>query len=77
MNVHNKAVKAAGLAATTMVALSVGTAASDQADPAANLVGPGCAACAQEVTTGPGSVAGMAQDPVAVAAGNNLVLTTF
>lgn len=44
MNVHNRAVKAAGLAATAMVGLPV---------------------------------AGVAQHPVAVAAGNNLVLTGF
>ena len=77
MKVPNKAVKAAGLAATAMVALSVGTAASAQADSTANLVGPGCAAYAQKVPTGPGSVAGMAQDPVAVAASNNPMLTTL
>ena len=77
MNVQNRAVKAAVLAATAMVALSVGTAASAPADPAANLVGPGCAAYAQKVPSGPGSVAGMAQDPVAVAASNNPLLTTL
>ena len=77
MNVQNRAVKAAVLAATAMVALSVGTAASAQADPAANLVGPGCAAYAQKVPSGPGAVAGMAQDPVAVAASNNPLLTTL
>jgi len=46
-------------------------------DPAANLVGPGCAAYAQQVPTGAGSVAGMALDPVAVAASNNPILTTL
>ncbi|MFF1880888.1 fasciclin domain-containing protein [Pseudarthrobacter sp. NPDC058196] len=46
-------------------------------DPAANLVGPGCAAYAQKVPTGAGSVAGMALDPVAVAASNNPILTTL
>jgi uncharacterized surface protein with fasciclin (FAS1) repeats len=40
-------------------------------------VGPGCAAYAKTVPTGPGSVAGMAQDPVAVAASNNPMLTTL
>ncbi|NQD42906.1 fasciclin domain-containing protein, partial [Glutamicibacter halophytocola] len=40
-------------------------------DPAGNLVGSGCAAYAEAVPTGDGSVAGMAQDPVAVAASNN------
>ena len=51
------------------------TAAAD--DPAANLVGPGCAAYAEQVPTGPGSVAGMAVSPVAVAASNNPLLTTL
>ena len=49
----------------------------DMADPAANLVGPGCAAYAEEVPDGPGSVTGMATDPVAVAASNNPLLTTL
>jgi uncharacterized surface protein with fasciclin (FAS1) repeats len=46
-------------------------------DPAANLVGPGCAGYAEQVPDGAGSVAGMAQDPVAVAAGNNPILKTL
>ncbi|GAA2239434.1 cell surface glycolipoprotein Mpt83 [Promicromonospora sukumoe] len=47
------------------------------ADPAANLVGEGCAAYAEEVPDGPGSVTGMSTDPVAVAASNNPLLTTL
>jgi uncharacterized surface protein with fasciclin (FAS1) repeats len=47
------------------------------ADPAANLVGPGCAAYAEQVPDGPGSVTGMSTDPVAVAASNNPLLTTL
>ncbi len=47
------------------------------ADPAADLVGPGCAAYAEAVPDGPGSVTGMSQDPVAVAASNNPMLTTL
>jgi uncharacterized surface protein with fasciclin (FAS1) repeats len=47
------------------------------ADPAADLVGPGCATYAQQVPSGAGSVAGMAQDPVAVAASNNPMLKTL
>jgi uncharacterized surface protein with fasciclin (FAS1) repeats len=47
------------------------------ADPAANLVGPGCADYAEAVPEGAGSVDGMAQDPVAVAASNNPLLTTL
>jgi uncharacterized surface protein with fasciclin (FAS1) repeats len=47
------------------------------ADPAANLIGAGCAAYAKQVPEGPGSVAGMAQDPVTVAASNNPMLKTL
>jgi uncharacterized surface protein with fasciclin (FAS1) repeats len=46
-------------------------------DPAANLVGSGCAAYADAVPDGAGSVAGMALDPVATAASNNPLLTTL
>lgn len=49
----------------------------EMADPAANLVGPGCADYAEAVPDGAGSVAGMAQDPVAVAASNNPLLKTL
>lgn len=49
----------------------------DTMDPAANLVGPGCAAYAEAVPDGSGSVAGMAADPVAVAASNNPLLKTL
>ncbi|MGH3652010.1 fasciclin domain-containing protein [Glutamicibacter sp.] len=57
---------------------SSSTMASESAmDPASNLVGAGCAAYAEAVPTGEGSVAGMAQDPVAVAASNNPLLTTL
>jgi len=41
----------------------------------AGLVGPNCAAYAAAVPTGAGSVEGMAQDPVAVAASHNPMLT--
>ncbi|MFC9660350.1 fasciclin domain-containing protein [Nocardia sp. NPDC127606] len=47
------------------------------ASAAADLVGPGCAAYAAQVPSGPGSVSGMAQEPVAVAASNNPMLTTL
>lgn len=46
-------------------------------DVTANLVGSGCAAYADAVPSGSGSVAGMALDPVAVAASNNPLLTTL
>ena len=44
-------------------------------DPAANLVGPGCGDYAEMVPEGDGSVAGMAEAPVAEAASNNPLLT--
>jgi len=78
MKVYKKASAVAGLTAAAVLGLSVAvspTAAAD--DPAANLVGPGCAAYAEQVPTGPGSVAGMAVSPVAVAASNNPLLTTL
>ena len=46
-------------------------------DPAAHLVGSGCAAYAEAVPDGAGSVEGMALDPVATAASNNPLLTTL
>lgn len=49
----------------------------EMADPMANLVGPGCADYAEQVPDGAGSVEGMAQDPVSVAASNNPMLTTL
>jgi uncharacterized surface protein with fasciclin (FAS1) repeats len=55
----------------------MGEADQMEADPAANLVGPGCADYAEAVPDGAGSVEGMAQDPVAVAASNNPLLSTL
>lgn len=67
-------------AATPMessMAPSPSASTSAAMDPAANLVGEGCAAYAAQVPSGAGSVAGMALDPVAVAASNNPILTTL
>ncbi len=50
-------------------------ASAEDMDPAANLVGAGCADYAEQVPDGDGSVAGMALDPVATAASNNPLLT--
>lgn len=47
------------------------------ADPAADLVGAGCADYAAAVPDGAGSVSGMSQDPVATAASNNPLLKTL
>ncbi len=63
--------------AAAMTGPSATATTTATADPAANLVGTGCAGYAAKVPTGPGSVAGMAQDPVAVAASNNPILTTL
>jgi len=52
------------------------TTAPAVAAPAA-LVGAGCAGYAEKVPTGPGSVEGLAKDPVATAASNSPVLTTL
>lgn len=59
-------------------ATTVAPAPMDQPmQPANSLVGPGCADYAAQNPTGPASVTGMAQDPVAVAASNNPLLTTL
>ena len=72
MNAKNRLV-GAGLATLGAAALMLGTTTAAQAE----MVGPGCAAYAQQVPVGPGSVMGMAQEPVAVAASNNPLLTTL
>jgi uncharacterized surface protein with fasciclin (FAS1) repeats len=65
-------------ASSTMAASSAAPKPMDQpVDPGSGLVGPGCADYAAANPTGPGSVTGMAQDPVAVAASNNPLLTTL
>ena len=73
MKKFTKTVAVAGLATATAMGLSLSTATSASAE----LVGPGCSAYAEQVPTGPGSVAGMAAAPVAVAAANNPLLTTL
>lgn len=55
-------------------------APAESADPTMTgeeLVGPGCAAYAEQNPEGAGSVSGMAEDPVATAASNNPMLTTL
>jgi uncharacterized surface protein with fasciclin (FAS1) repeats len=61
---------AVAVATAGMLSLSVGTATADP-------VGPGCGDYARQVPVGPGSVMGMAADPVTVAASNNPLLTTL
>jgi uncharacterized surface protein with fasciclin (FAS1) repeats len=62
--------------ATTEAATPMASATAADAM-ASGLVGPGCAGYAAQVPDGAGSVAGMAQDPVATAAGNNPLLKTL
>ena len=68
---------AAGVTAAVAAGLLPFSAGIASADQTPNLVGPGCGSYAQQVPTGPGSIAGMAQEPVAVAASNNPLLTTL
>ncbi|MBP2472581.1 putative surface protein with fasciclin (FAS1) repeats [Crossiella equi] len=63
--------------ATSSSAATSSPATSAMADPARDLVGPGCGDYAKQVPSGPGSVAGMSADPVAVAASNNPLLKTL
>jgi uncharacterized surface protein with fasciclin (FAS1) repeats len=68
---------AAGVTTAVAAGLLPFSAGIANADQTPNLVGPGCGSYAQQVPTGPGSIAGMAQEPVAVAASNNPLLTTL
>ena len=68
---------AAGVTAAVAAGLLPFSAGIASADQTPNLAGPGCGSYAQQVPTGPGSIAGMAQEPVAVAASNNPLLTTL
>ena len=77
MNRNAKTLAGSALAAVATTGLLFSSAAISQAEPAAALMGPGCSAYAAQVPDGPGSVAGMAMDPVATAASNNPMLTTL
>src|SRR5579875_4226842 len=74
MKRQSKAIAASGIAAAAIVSLSVATSPTAAA---ADLVGPGCADYAALHPSGPASVEGMSQDPVATAASNNPELTTL
>ena len=62
---------------TSAEATTSAATTSAAAAPASGPVGAGCADYAAQVPTGPGSVEGLAKDPVATAAGNSPVLTTL
>src|SRR3984957_8189844 len=63
--------------ATPASSMAMSATTTATADPAADLIGSGCSAYAAQNPSGPGSVTGMAQDPVATAASNNPMLTTL
>lgn len=75
VKIRNQAIPAIGLAAASIVGFVVASSAPAAAAP--NLIGSGCADYAAMHSDGPASVAGMSQDPVAVAASNNPELTTL
>ena len=77
INNEDSLATAAGVTAAVAAGLLPFSAGIASADQTPNLVGPGCGSYAQQVPTGPGSIAGMAQEPVAVAASNNPLLTTL
>lgn len=67
----------AASAASETASSAASAASSALAAPGGGLVGAGCADYAAKVPTGPGSVEGLAKDPVATAASNSPVLTTL
>ena len=83
--------KAGAVAAVASLVLLVSACSSDEptadetttipseetTEPTTDLVGPGCADYVKAVPDGAGSVAGMAQDPVATAASHNPLLKTL
>ncbi len=71
MSTASSAASSAGSAASSAVTSAMGAPA------ATDLIGSGCAGYAEKVPSGPGSVAGLAKDPVATAASNSPVLSTL
>ncbi|MBV8177676.1 MAG: fasciclin domain-containing protein [Mycobacterium sp.] len=63
--------------ATPATSMAAPAGPSAMVSPAANLIGSGCADYAAQHPSGPASVTGMAQDPVATAASNNPMLSTL
>jgi len=77
MQDNTKAPKALPMTGLAAVAMGLALIVSPTAAADATLVGPGCAAYAQQVPTGPGSVGELAVVPVATATANSPVLTTL
>jgi len=69
--------KASSVASSASSAVSSASSSVMAMPAAGDPVGAGCAAYAAANPSGPGSVAGLAMDPVATAAGNSPVLTTL
>ncbi|MCT1710555.1 fasciclin domain-containing protein [Dietzia cinnamea] len=68
---------AEGTATSVMATTSASETSAMESEPAGMLVGAGCADYAEANPEGPGSVEGMAMEPVATAASNNPMLTTL
>lgn len=68
---------AEGTATSVMTTTSASETSTMESEPAGMLVGAGCADYAEANPEGPGSVDGMAMEPVATAASNNPLLTTL
>lgn len=68
---------AEGTATSVMTTTSASETSTMESEPAGMLVGAGCADYAEANPEGPGSVEGMAMEPVATAASNNPLLTTL
>lgn len=68
---------ASSVASSAMSSATSTPAMTNSADPAADLVGTGCAAYGEANPTGPGSIVGMSTEPVATAASGNPELSTL
>lgn len=73
----NKSATGQSTSSNAPTSMAAPASTSAMADPAADLIGAGCGEYAKQNPSGPGSVAGMAQDPVATAASNNPMLSTL
>ena len=73
----NKSGSAQQTSANPASSMAAPVSTSAMAAPATNLIGSGCADYAAQHPSGPASVTGMAQDPVATAASNNPMLSTL
>lgn len=73
----NKSESAPQTSAAPATSMMAPASTSPMASPSSDLIGSGCADYAAQHPSGPASVAGMAQDPVATAASNNPMLSTL